>query len=52
MTDINLMEIKDAKGDQPHPNIYTGCVISNRGSLKFNKNGNNSQNEKIKFMKD
>ena len=25
--------------------IYTGCARSNRGSLKFNKKGNNSQYE-------
>ena len=27
MTDINLTEIKDAKGDQPHPNIYIYTYI-------------------------
>ena len=32
--------------------LTTGCVISNRGFLKFNKKGNNSQNENNKFMKD
>ena len=30
---------------------YTGCVRSNRGSLKFNKKGNNLQYEKNKSMR-